>query len=161
MAYLDLTSFKGLTLMPAEFVDAIESVTAGWIDAQLAYWSSQIDSRLAKRYAVPFSTPVPLAVTGWLARIVTVRCFLKRGVDPTDQQFEEIKADATSALAEIKEAADSADGLFDLPLRADTNASAISRANPRGYSEQSPYVSNDRQGIVGHEEDLMGGGSYG
>ncbi len=161
MAYLDKAAFAILTVMPAESVDAIEVVAPGWIDAQLEYWSKQIDSRLSKRYATPFAAPYPEAVTGWLARIVTVRCFLKRGVDPSDMQFDEYKADAAAAMEEIKEAADSNEGLFDLPLRADTTASGISRGGPFGYSEASPYVWTDGQAETGRNEDRNGGGSYG
>lgn len=160
MPYLDKAAFAILTVMPAESVDAIEMVAPGWIDGQLTYWSGWIDSRLRKRYAAPFSAPYPEAVTGWLARIVTVRCFLRRGVDPTDLQFEEIKADADRAMEEIKEAADSNEGLFDLPLRADTTASGISRGGPFGYSEQSPYVWTDGQAETGRNEDRNGGGTF-
>lgn len=163
MAYLTLATFKNLTVMPSNFVDAIEAApaSAGWVDAQLAYWSAQIDSRLGKRYAVPFDAPYPVAVTGWLARIVTIRCWLRRGVDPNDLQFSEIKADADAAWAEIKEAADSNVGLFDLPLRADTNASGVSRGGPIGYSETSPFVWTDIQASTGRDEDAAGGGTYG
>jgi len=49
------------------------------------------------------------------------------------------------AVAELKEAADSKDGLFDLPLRADTTATGVSKGGPRGYSEASPYTNLDRQ----------------
>ena len=86
MAYLNIDGFKLLTLMPGVHVDAIETVSPGWVDAQLEQVSSWIDSRLRKRYAVPFVAPYPSAVTGWLARIVTVRGYLKRGVDSTDEQ---------------------------------------------------------------------------
>ena len=161
MAYLDKDAFAALTVMPEEYVAQIEMVSPGWVDGQLEYWSRQIDSRLAKRYAVPFSSPYPVAVCGWLARIVTVKCFLKRGVDPQDEQFDEYKSDAAAAMDEIKEAANSETGLFELPLRADKNASGISRGGTFGYSETSPYVWADIQGRVGHAEDRNGGGSYG
>ena len=116
MAYLDKDAFANLTVMPSARVDALESVAPDWIDAQLAQESAWIDSRLRKRYAVPFTEPVPAAVQGWLARIVTVRCYLKGGVDSLDSQFEEIKADAEAARAEVLEAANSSVGLFDLDL---------------------------------------------
>ncbi len=159
--YLALADFQALTLMPSDDVDAIELASPGWIDSQLEYWSAQIDSRLRKRYAAPFSVPYPLAVKGWLARIVTVRCYLKMGVRASDEQFAEIKADADAAIAEIKEAADSVTGLFDLPLREDTTTTGVSRGAPRSYTEASPYAWTTVQANAGREEDRNGGGTYG
>lgn len=144
--------------MPAADVASLNTIASGWVDTQLEYWSSQIDARLAKRYAVPFASPYPIAVKGWLARIVTVRAFLKRGIDPNDQQFQEIKADCDAAIAEIKEAADSNEGLFDLPLRANTNATGITRGGPFGYSESSPYAWTDVQALEGYADDAAGRG---
>jgi hypothetical protein len=161
MAYLDRDAFATLTVMPAGDVDALDDAAPGWLDVQLGYWSSAIDARLRKRYDAPFAEPYPLAVQGWLARIVTLRAYLRRGVDPLDQQFGEIKADADAAWAEIKEAADSNEGMFDLPLRADTSASGINRGGPYGYSEASPYVWTDVQGVTGRDEDRRRGGSHG
>ena len=139
--------------MPATDIDAIENVHSGWVAQQLSSWSQWIDSRLRKRYAAPFASPYPEAVLSWLARIVTLRCYLRRGVDPTDQQFAEIKADADTAVAEIKEAADSNEGLFDLPLLDAVDVSAIVKAGPRVYSEASPYVFADVQRDAARYED--------
>lgn len=161
MAYLTLAQFKQLSVMPAPFVDAIEAAAPGWLASQLGYWSDWIDARLRKRYAAPFSAPYPGAVTGWLARIVTVRAWLRRGVDAQDEQFAEVKADAAAAMDEIKEAADSEVGLFDLPLRADTTETGIAKAFPCVYSEQSPYVFTDGQARVGRAEDDAGEGTHG
>lgn len=161
MAYLDKDAFANLTVMPLSRVNAIESASPGWINAQLEQESAFIDSRLRKRYAVPFTTPIPAAVTGWLARLVTVRCYLRGGVDPTDLQFDELKEDARLAKEEIAEAADAVNGLFDLPLRSDTTATGIAHTGPFGYSEQSPYVWASRQRATGRSEDRNGGGSYG
>jgi hypothetical protein len=159
VSYLDLDGFESLTTMPGEFVEAIELASPGWIEGQLAYWTRWMDSRLSKRYAAPFATPYPDAVQGWLARIVTVRCFLKRGIDPNDAQFLEYKSDAEMATEEIKEAANSDTGLFDLPLRADTTVTGISKGGPYVYSESSPYVWTDEQVRVGRVEDRNRRGS--
>lgn len=161
VAYLDLAGFRALTLMPSVTVTEIENETPGWIDAQLLHVSSWMDSRLIKRYAAPFVLPYPLAVQRWLANLVTVRAFAKRGLDPLDAQFPLYKDDADVAAAEIKEAADSETGLFELPLRANTDESGVTKQTPRGYSEQSPYVSYDRQARVARQEDQNGNGSGG
>lgn len=151
--YLTLARFRQLTLMPGSFVDEIETVDPGWVDTQLTVESARINSRLAKRYAVPFGEPVPLAIEAWLTKIVTWNAYLKRGEDPTDKQSAEYRAQAEGAWMEIKEAADSDLGLFDLPLRSDNDLSAIARGSPRAYSEQSPYVWQDQQAQTAKRED--------
>lgn len=161
MAYLTTAQFKTRSLIPGDYVDSIEAVDSGWTDIQLEEASAWIDSRLAKRYATPFQAPYPIAVLSWLTRIVTVRCYLKRGVEATDEQFMAIQEDAMEARKECMEAADSMAGLFDLPLRSNTTASGIDRAGPYSYSEQSPYVWATTQRRTGRNEDSNGGGTYG
>jgi hypothetical protein len=151
--YLYLASFRLITLVPADFIDEIEQRTPGWIDQRLIIHSAHLDSRLTKRYDAPFKPPYPVAVTEWVAKLAALDCWLRRGVAATDEQFLEFKEQATTALADIKEAADSETGLFDLPLRANTDASGVTRGFPRGYSEQSPYVWTNIQGRIGRSED--------
>jgi len=157
-AYLTLATFKDLTVMPDAVVDAIEVASPGFIDKQLGIWSRWIDARLTKRYASPFVDPAPDTVKLWLQAIVTFRAFLKRGVDPNDEQMAEIKKDLDQAVAEIKEAATAETGLFELPLT-EGGAGAVSKGGPLGYSEQSPYVWMDRQAETGRDEDLAGTGT--
>lgn len=144
MAYLDLSStldaYTDLSVLPAEYAAEVEARYEGWLAAQAAYWSAVIDSRLAKRYDTPFTAPYPVAVTGWLARLLDVRVLLKRGVDATDAQFATVAASGEAVLVELKEAADAVNGLFDLPLRSDTTASGVVRPRVQSYSEQSPYT---------------------
>jgi phage gp36-like protein len=140
--YLTLETFRDLSLLPPSYVDTIEAMHPGWISRQLARWSAWIDARLAKRYATPFdAASPPFIVEEWLNRLVTHRCYLKRGVDATDSQVDDIKQDAEKAAAEIKEAAESKEGLFELPPRQDLpDEQGITRGSPMGYAEQSPYT---------------------
>lgn len=158
MAYQTIEEFKALTLIPTTWVDDLETNSAGFVSAQLAYWSDWLDAQLRKRYAVPFQSPIPITVVGWLNRIVTWRCLIKRGIDPTDQQFAQIVKDSDSAVDEVNRAANSETGLFDLPLRGDILRSGIAYGT-RAYSEQSPYVGFDRQRQVGRQEDENSRGS--
>lgn len=143
MAYLTPTTYADLTIAPPEYIPQVEAMAPRWLAAQLEYWSSWIDARLRKRYAAPFAAApnTPPAVTGWLARIVDCELYLKRGIDPDDKQVDDVKERVAEAKAEVKEAADSTTGLFELPLRAAEPAvSGVSRGGPLMYSEVSPYT---------------------
>lgn len=136
--YLDASGHAALSIAPASLLAELDSVAAGWRTAQLTYWSDWLDARLRKRYAVPFTNPYPPAVPGWLARIVDEASYLKRGIDPTDAQWPIIQERAAEARAEIKEAADSVTGLFELPLA--DGSQGVKRGTPLVYAEQSPYT---------------------
>lgn len=126
--------------MPSEYVDAIEAIASGWTLSQLEQGSRWIDSRLRKRYDAPFDVATcPEIIKSWLTRLVTLRCFVRRGVDPTDPQFELYRADAEAALEEIKEAANAVEGLFDLPLKDSEKTTGIVHGAPFGYAEAGPY----------------------
>lgn len=151
--YLTVKEFKLLSTIPAQFVDTVEAREPGFVDAQLVYWSDWIDTQLRKRYDAPFKLPYPSVVCGWLARIVTMRVWSKRGVDPSDKQWDESKADDLDARKEIAAAADGKDGLYDLPLKPGLAASGIQFGYPLSYSEASPYVGTTVQAERGHNED--------
>jgi hypothetical protein len=157
--YLDLDGFKDHATIPPEWIDELEASWPGFTERQLELFSAFIDARLSKRYDAPFASPYPLAVKGWLARLVTPRVLWRRGVNALDQQYLDIRDDARAVELEMKEAADSVDGLYDLPLRADTSASGISKGGPMGYSEASPYVWKDVQASSARDEDRNGSGS--
>jgi hypothetical protein len=105
---------------------------------------------LGQSYAA--TTPVPEAALWWLAAILTPEMYRARGVNPQDPQMEQLEKDRDRALAELKEAADSQDGLFDLPLL-DAGESGITQGGPQAYSETSPYVGFDHQARCAREED--------
>jgi hypothetical protein len=88
---------------------------------------------------VPFASPAPEIVLGWIVAMTTPEAYRKRGWDPGEKQSAQIEQDRTDALSELKEAADSSEGLFDLPLREDVSTSGIVAGGPLGYSEPSPY----------------------
>lgn len=90
---------------------------------------------------------------GWLTALVTVDAYQKRGWNPDDEQAEQISDARKDALADLKEAAEAQNGLFDLPLKQDNPASAISQGGPYAYSEASPYAWVDAQ-----QEAINGGG---
>lgn len=161
MPYLILATYRTRAGFPAGWVDRVEADSAGWVNTLLEDIGAQIDARLGKRYAVPFADPPPRCVLRWLAAIADPIVLRKRGVDQTDAQYSDYVALSDTAWKEIEEAANGNTGLFDLPARADTTASGITKGGPLGYSEASPYVGFDVQGCRGREEDRNGRGSYG
>lgn len=158
MGYLTLAQFRLRTLMPKLDVDAVEADVAGFSQSRLDTNSAKIDTRLRKRYAVPFSSlvPYPEAVLEWLTKITTYELYLKRGVDPSDQSIALVKSDKEQAEAELKEAADSVAGLFDLPVRDTLDASGVVKGGPLFYTETSPYTGFDTQWRTGFDEDRNG-----
>jgi hypothetical protein len=145
--YLTVNKFVSISIMPPEYADAIEQMHPGWLALQLERWSAWLDAKLAKRYATPFaSDSPPLVVEEWLARIITHRCYLKRGCDPTDSEMAAIVEDAKDARAEVDEAASSPSNKFELPLRADApGGQGVVRGAPLLYAEQSPYTWTELQ----------------
>jgi len=98
------------------------------------------------------ATPVPETVLGWLVTMVTYDCYRKRGVNPQDPQIQLLVEEYNTALAELKEAADSKDGLFDLPTSEDQD-SAVTTGGPLGCSQASPYVWQDVERARATAED--------
>lgn len=157
MAYQTVIDFRDRTIMPGEDVDELESRYPKFLSNRLDIWSAWLDARLRKRYATPFDAPAPLIVIGWLTALVTLDAYARRGFNPSGEADQaSIIAPADRALVEVKEAADSKEGLFDLPLRQDVPGSGIVNGGPLGYSEISPYVWADLQARSGRREDSRG-----
>jgi len=156
MSLLTQAQFRDRTTMPKADVDVVESIEAGYILNRLKFHTSRINSRLRKRYATPFAADGagPELALGWLTDIVTPEVWLKRGVNPEDPQYVAADRMRDLAFADLKEAADSDEGLFELPLRESTEgASGVTRGGPFGYAEASPYSAMDVQAEI-----VRGGG---
>ena len=98
------------------------------------------------------ASPVPETVLGWLVVFVQLDVMRKRGVNPSDPMVDLWVKDLERVSAEIKEAADSKDGLFDLPSTEDADT-AITTGGPLAASDTSPYIWQDRQRTEGTFED--------
>lgn len=172
MGYLDVAGFKERTIMPEGDVVTLEKSRLGYLTKRLAHWEAWIDARLTKRYAVPFGTPpvspstlrtdVPEIVLLWLTSLVTLDAYSGRGFNPSSEADQiSIVTPATTAMAEVKEAAESAVGLFELPLRQSdgTGSSGVSKTGPLAYTENSPYVGFDAQFDAAQTEDASGSGT--
>jgi hypothetical protein len=160
VSYLTVDQFKDRTTLPEDVIDALEAARPGWVLVQLNLESRRLDARLAKRYVVPFVDPAPEIILAWITDIVTMRCWSRRGFDPTTQDMQPTIDAATKAAEEIAEAAEAETGLFELPLRQDTTADGVSKGAPRAYTEASPYVWTTVQAGDARDEDRNGGGTF-
>lgn len=139
-----VTDFSIRSVMPQADVFDLDGQHPGYLDAALAGALSEIYSRLRKRYRVPMD-PIPEIVLVWQALLVTPQAYRARGANPDDPTIQALDKDADRAREQMKEAADSQTGLYDLPLNEATDDSAVSKAGPLAYSEQDPYSWQDIQ----------------
>jgi hypothetical protein len=151
--YVDTAYVKLVGSMPASDIDALELLTPGIVDALSEAVSRMFDARLAKRYAAPFAEPYPEALRWNVAHVVVASLWQKRGYNPGSAQDAIIQQNKADALSWLKEAADSKEGLIELPLREDTTAEGVAKGGPLSYHETSPYVWTDRQREDGRRDD--------
>jgi len=144
--YANLLDVKDLGIMPAEDIDELERREPGITERISTKISALFDAKLIKRYAAPFEQPYPDVLVYHVAQAVAYRLYLRRGYNPSSEQDAEIKEANDRAWEWLDEAANSEEGLVELPRRQETpGASAVNKGGPFGYSEASPYTWMDRQ----------------
>jgi len=142
--------------MPPESVQELEARRPGFLLAQIQRHWNRIQAILRKRYDVSaMAADPPETVIGWLVDLVTKEAYDARGYDPSGKSDEAaILKRWEEAKLEIKEAADSEKGLFELPLLASIeDADGVTKGFALGTSEQSPYVWADKQREAATAED--------
>lgn len=142
VAYLTISELKDRSIMPPEEIDLLP---VAFVNSRIAIAESEVNSVLRKRYAAPFASPVPEIVLAWVTDLVTPELYFRRGWDPTEKQSLEILAAAERVRAQLQQAADQQGGLWDLPLRQDSNAEGVSKGGTKCYSEASAYDWLDAQ----------------
>lgn len=85
------------------------------------------------------ATPVPETILQWLTTLVTEDVSIRHGINPNDPLRIAIKERVDLTRAQLEAAANSKDGLWDLPLSED-QGSAVDTGGPMAYSEASPYA---------------------
>ena len=98
--------------------------------------------------------PVPEIILGWLTAFVTDAVATRHGINPNDPLYKRITDLVTKSEEQLQQAANSKDGLWDLPQVEDLG-SAVNTGGPRGYSESSPY-----QWTYGQQARAMRGFPY-
>lgn len=145
--YVTIAEVKDFGTMPPADIDALEILYPGITDRTATIVSGMFDARLKKRYAAPFQAPYPDSLKFNVARVVAYRLYLKRGFNPSSEQDQAIIRDNNDAEAWVKEAADSENGLIELPAKQTdplNDASGL-KGVPLSYSEASPYTWIDVQ----------------
>lgn len=154
MAYVDIAYVKLVGSMPAADIDAVEALYPGTFEGLAESVCRTFDARLQKRYATPFLAPYPEALRFAVAQVLVYLLFMKRGFNPSSEQDGLVQSNRDEALTWLKEAADSKEGLVELPLREDLKATeGITRGGPLVYHEASPYKWTDTQRDDGRTED--------
>lgn len=152
--YADIDYVKLVGLMLPEEVDSVEARFPGFTAASAESVSRVLDSMLAKRYPAPFVEPYPEVLRYQAAQLLVQRIWRRNGDSPTNQsKTDDINEAAAAAMAWARDAANSKDGLVELPLRGDTSVSGVALGGPMSYSEKSPYTWTDVQADAGRIED--------
>ena len=137
-AYFDVDYLKAMGSVPAAVLDEFEVANPGRIIKIITAVSRLIDSHLFKRYATPFSDPVPEAVKFHGAAIVSHQLRVIIGFDPGSSQDAEIIQARKDAFTWLASAANAREGLVELPLRepdpGKKDASGVARRKARGFS---------------------------
>lgn len=144
--YIDAEEFTSASYVSDETVGAVEAARPGFIRRALAMRSAEINARLAKRYEVPLGMVDPPAlVVRWLVDLVSYDVMMAIGFDPSSAQDSQIVKRYETALEQMREAADAAAGLYELPPRLSENATAVRRGGPLFARAKGPYELNRRR----------------
>jgi len=138
--YVDKEYLKLVGALPARDIDELDVVFPGTVDGISEAESRKADARLAKRYATPFQEPYPEALRSAVAYCVVYRLYQKRGPNPGSALEEAVLRDYNEAKDWFKEAANSKDGLIELPPREDgDDDKGVVQGGPLCVNDLTPY----------------------
>lgn len=156
----DLASYKAITLIPAAEIDAVEVIEPGWTRRRAALVQGRICDKLRKRYGDYNSlswAQLADTVKYWLVAILDRDVYVKRGRNAADPAMTDQNREADAALVKIDEAANSKDGLIELPIVQGADTSGVNHGGPLFYSEASPFIGADRQERAARGDNGVGG----
>jgi hypothetical protein len=142
--YLTFATWKARSRWGSDDCNDIYAREPDKVDNALADVTEWINARLRKRYDEA-QLPTNRTILGWCRDIVDFEVFLFKGGNPSSMQDGLYKEKHDTAKAEILEAANAENGLFDLPLKQNVRDTGIAKGGPLVYSEASPYTWLDRQ----------------
>lgn len=142
--YLTFETWKTRSRLSSDDCNDIYAREPTKVTTFLADTTEWINSRLRKRYDEA-ALPTNGTILRWCRDIVDLEIFMLRGGNPSSAQDGLYKEHHDTAKAEIKEAADAATGLFDLPLKQDVTSTGIVKGAPIMEADASPWAWMDRQ----------------
>ena len=147
MSYATLQQVRRLGVMRPSDIDRIEAQEPGITLERAEAVTSVLNSKLMKRYRLPFMQPYPLSLAKYVAVVVSYELLTDvRGLNPESDQKDAAEKALAKVEAWLTAAVDPEGG--DVELRAaeaGLGPSAVSAGGPYGYSEASPYTWTDAQ----------------
>lgn len=139
--YFDVDYLGMMGSVPGAVLTDFETSNPGRLAAMTVAISRLMDSYLFKRYATPFADPVPEVVKFHGTQIMSHQLRVIIGFDPGSAQDDQIVKARDAAFAWLEQAANSRDGLVELPLRepdpGKADATGVSRHKARAFSYRS------------------------
>lgn len=136
--YFDVDYLSMMGSVPSAVLVEFNANNPNRLAAMAVAISRLMDSYLFKRYATPFADPVPEVVKFHGAQIMSHQLRVIIGFDPGSAQDEQIVKARDAAFAWLEQAANSRDGLVELPLRepaaGKSDASGVVRRRARAFS---------------------------
>ncbi len=140
--YFDTDYLGMMGSVPSSVLTEFATANPGRLEAMAVAISRLMDSYLFKRYATPFADPVPEVVKFHGTQIMSHQLRIIIGFDPGSAQDEQIVKARDAAFAWLEQAANSRDGLVELPLREPAagkgDTSGVSRRRARAFSYTKP-----------------------
>lgn len=93
--------------------------------------------------------PVPETILRWLTDLVTEDVAIRHGINSNDPLWTKIDDRVKLTRQQIEQAANTKDGLWDLPVSEDLG-SAVDTGGPRGVAQASPYAWTYQQVRAAH-----------
>lgn len=144
-AYVSEADFRKSTRLAVAVVNSIDTERPDFIDVALSERSAELNARLRKRYNVPLTmAEVPTMVRRWVIVLVSYDVLTASGF-PANGSEEPIVAEYQLALEQIKETADTENGLYELPLYADETGHAEKRAKCKWGRAMDPWGRGPRR----------------
>lgn len=100
--YATAVDVKNLGGISHDEVDKFETKYPGRIAAMSLSISGKFDLRLRLRYGVPFPSPYPSEIVGYVVAVLVWEMVLAKGINPNAEQTKELKAKHDEAWAALE-----------------------------------------------------------